>query len=272
VKFKVKTFIKITALLLCVLMILPMALACGEKTDDEKADTPAADNGTAAPVDNTPEDAPVPAVEAPPTDPPPTEAPTEPIDPNLPYYEYLAAEFARFGFTGGDSIVADTEEEAMSLLRPKACGKIELDVSGDGVPFSAAYRYEVTELVENFWDAAAELNFKTDKTLTEGDIIAGCIWVRDAKGPNPAQLYFAYKTPTNDWGSEGDMNLNLVEPGAKWEKIYFYGYAAVDENPASQAMFNLFLGYEPHTIDIGGLYMMRYPSTDANEKAAYKLP
>jgi len=270
---------KIIAFILCVVMLLPFITACGK--DEDKA-TPAADStGDNANAENAPsaeEAAPV-VTEAPPTEPPPTEPPTDPIDPNLPYYDYLDAEFARFGFTGGDRIVAETEEEVMSkVFYHKGCSRLELDVSGDGVPFSIGYRFEVTKVppeADNpFWEIAYETNYDKNKTLKEGDIIAGCVWLRDGGGPNPAQVFFAIKTPTNGWSGEGEISQTLVElePGKGWQKYYFYGFSACDEDPASTAMFNFMIGFDPHSVDIGGVYVMRYPATPENEKAAYKMP
>ena len=279
---KIKTLLKLTAVFLCLALLLPFAVACGEKEDTASAGDSAANETVAGGGENnandgneaTPEPT-DPPTDPPPTDPPPTEAPTEPIDPNLPYYAYLDEEFKRFGFVNGDPILAASEEEVMNLVREKACTRTAVDVSGDGVPFNFAYRYEVTELAVNFWETAAEFNFDADKKLAEGDIIAGCVYVRDAKGPNPAQVYLAIKTPTNDWNGEGVMNHHHYLPedlNDGWNKIYFYGESMCDEDPASTALFEFFLGYEPHTIDIGGLYIMRYPGTSENVKATAKMP
>jgi len=269
--------LKIAVLLICLCVVFTAlaAAACGEKKEGENANPIPGGvvDGGQAPDENTPED---PTEPPPPTDPPPTEPPTEPIDPDLPYYDYLDEEFKRFGFEDGDRIIADTEQGIMDLLRGKDTAKIIIDVSEDGVPFETAARFAVTRQVSDnaFWEIAAELNFASDKTLTEGDIIAGVMWMRDGGGPDPAQCYLAYKTPTNGWGSEGDMSVNYIEldPGDGWQKIYFYGENAVDEDPASTAVFCIFLGYEPHTIEIGGIYVMRYPSTDANISATRKMP
>ena len=270
-KFKITALLKFTALFLCLIMALPMILSCGEKAEEADSGTSSADANA-----DTPTPAPTdPPTDPPPTDPPPTEPPTEPIDPNLPYYEYLDEEFKRFGFSGGDWIIADTEEAAVnSAFRAKECSRTALDVSGDGVPFSYAHRYEINALAANFWDKAAEANFSKDKTLTEGDIIAGVIYVRDGGGENPAKIYFAIKTPTNEWNGEGNQNIMELEldPADGWQKIYFCGESMCDENPASTALFEMFLGYEPHTIDIGGIYMMRYPYTSENMKATTKMP
>lgn len=270
-KHKIKNILKITALFLCIALILPFAAACGEKEpEDDNPATEGAVDTTPAPNENT---TPEPTPE--PTDPPTTEEPTEPIDPNLPYYEYLDEEFSRFGFTGGEKIIAETEQGITDLIRVKGfCTKSPIEISGEDVPFDSASRYEITELAANMWETAAEVNFASDKTLSEGDIIAGCMYVRDAGGPNPAQLYLAMKTPTNEWGSEGNMSVSLIEPDADggWQKVYFYGESVCDEDPASTAVFCIFLGYEPHTVEIGGIYMMRYPATDENFQAAEKMP
>jgi len=273
-KFKITALFKFFTVLICLALMLPLLMACGEKAEEADSSGTTPDSNAAGGEDVTTIPPTDPPTEPEPTEPPPTEPPTEPIDPNLPYYDYLDVEFGRFGFSGGDRIVADTEDGVAEAFRAKASNKIALDVSGDGVPFTAAYRYEVPDLVENFWDAAAETNYSADKTIAEGDILAGCVYVRDGGGENPAQLYFAIKTPTNDWGSEGDMSINSVElePGEGWQKIYFTGEFSCDEDPASTAIFCMFLGYEPHTIDIGGIYMMRYPATSENIKATMKVP
>ena len=268
-----KNIFKFIVLLMCISVIFSVITACGQNDSETPANIQPPVEEIAQP-EVVAEVVPAPTPE--PTTPEPTEPPTtlEPIDPNLPYYEYLDIEFARFGFTDGDRISADTEEEIMAALRAKSCAKTEVDLSGEDVPFQHAYKFAIGNLAENFWDIAAELNFNSGKTLTEGDIIAGCLYVRDAGGPNPAQLYFAIKTPTNDWNGEGNMNISLVDldAGEGWRKIYFHGESLCDENPASTAFLALFLGYDPHSIEIGGLYMMRYPGTSDNIKATRNIP
>lgn len=274
-KFKIRTIFKITALFLCLVMILPLAAACGEKTENPPADSNESQSLDENATSEQTEESEPETTSAPTTEPPTTTEPEpepEPIDPSLPYYEYLDEEFKRFGFVDGDRIVADTEQALMDTFRAKGCTKTAVDLSGQDVPFQYAYKYEITAESTDFWDKAAECNFSASKKMAEGEIIAGCVYIRDAKGSNPAQAYFAIKTPTNDWGSEGNMNVNLVEAGEEWQKIYFYGEVVVDEDPASAAVFTLFLGYEPHSIEIGGLYVMRYPATSANMKATGKMP
>ena len=187
-KFKIKIIFKIAALFLCFIIIMPATVSCGAK--EEVAETGVVETNDAYAFQDltaTPDKADV-------------NNENEPIDPNLPYYDYLDKEFARFGFSGGTRIVADTEYEVMtSSFRAKNCDRFEIDLSNENVPFEYAYRYEITSLAPNFWEKACESRFRDDKTLAEGDIIAGVVYVRDGGGPNPAQLYFAIKTPSNNW-------------------------------------------------------------------------
>jgi hypothetical protein len=198
------------------------------------------------------------------------------IDPNLSYYAYLDEEFRRFGFVNGDRIFAETEADTAfySIAYPDGyCTRTAIDLSGENVPFDYAYRYEISAKTQDFWNAAAEFRFRSDKTLKAGDIIAGCMYVRDAGGPNPAEFYIAVKTPTNNWAGEGNFNIHHyeLEPGNPWRKIYFYGQSECDEDPASVAAFLIFLGFEPHTVDIGGVYLMRYPGTAENHDATWNM-
>ena len=179
-----------------------------------------------------------------------------------------------FGFEGGDWIVAETEQGILDILRGKDVTKNIIDVSDQDVPFESAARFEISREANDFWDISAELNFAGGKTLSEGDIIAGVMWLRDGGGSNPAQTHLAIKTPTDNWGSEGDMNVTAIglDPGEGWRKIYFCGEIAVDEDPASTAILCMFLGYEPHTIEMGGFYIMRFPPTGENMRAGMRMP
>ena len=268
-----KNGFRIIIMFICVSMIFSMISACGKKADEPvDTGTPVEIEDSTEPIveETTPEPTPEP------TTPVPTEPPTtlEPIDPNLPYYEYLDIEFARFGFTGGDQIIADNEADVLKKFSANGCKKAEIDISGDNVPFTLAYNVEVPREPENFWDINLTANFNKDKSLTAGDIIAGCMYIRDGGGENPSQFYLAIKSPTDNWATEGAMSQNLFEldAGDGWKKIYFYGEIQNDEAKASTAQFQIFLGYPIHNLQIGGVYVMRYPESKENIKAMSNLP
>lgn len=264
-----KTLLKLFVLILVSALLLPFLTACGEDggkagtTEEESAPT---EPEVTTPAPTTPE----------PTTPEPTEPPTtlEPIDPSLPYYEQLAIEFSRFGLIGGDMLVADDEAGFIGKIEASGATRKDVDITGEKVPFTKAINISVTEESVNFWDRQIVTKFKDTEIIKEGELFAGCFYVRDAGGPNPSQIYTAVKTPTNDYNGEGNMNVQLIElePGEGWKKIYFHGSFMVDEEKASAAGFNIFYGYPPHSFDIGGLYFVRYPATDENIAAMDNMP
>lgn len=256
------------AMLLCFAMFLSLMFSCGTKTEDDNG--AATEAGTEAPVEETTTTEAPTTTEATTPAPTTTEAPTEPIDPSLPYYEQLEIEFSRFGFHDGDFVLAADEESTMKKFSANGCKKTELDVSGDDVPFDHAYSIDITKEATNFWDISYTASFSKDYTFTAGDIIAGVLWLRDGGGENPGKIYLAYKTATDNWGSEGAMNINLVEAEDGWKKIYFYGEAVNDEAKGNNLQFQIFLGYGIHKVDIGGIYVKRY--SEDQFKAAINMP
>jgi len=163
--------------------------------------------------------------------------------------------------------------------------KAELDVSADKVPFTVAYRVTVAKDQVNFWEAAFNCALAKDVPVKQGDLIVGVMWVRgkrtadsaaDAATPfamgDPPQFYLALKTPTDNWGSEGEMSPTGVQDATDtWQKIWFSGRILNEETQSSTVGFNIFLGYGIQEMDIGGVLAYYFPSTDATEKAVMDL-
>ena len=268
-QMKRRSLLSAISLILCVFMLAPMLFACGEGSTEATTDGGAATEGNVEEA-TTPEPTPEP------TTPEPTEPPTtyEPIDPSLPYFEQMDIEFERFGFhDGGDVLTLEPADEKAVLDKMATNGSIKkeaLDVSGDDVPFTAAYTYDITAEAANFWDINVTGQFASDLTFTAGEIIAGVVWVRNAGGENPGQCYFAIKSPTDEWATEGAMNLNIYEATDEWEKVYFYGEVINDEPVGINIQFQMFMGYGPMKLDVGGLYIKRYSADQF--KATLNMP
>jgi len=282
---KTKKIVKIMAFLLCVLMILPMISACGEKPDNKDS---ANNNTTAGNAGTEPEATPAPTdppTEPPPTDPPTTEEPTEPFvaDENLSYWEQIYSELEWFGMTGGTQIFGGEDEAAlMKKFSPNNAKREELDLSGDdSVPFSAAYKVYTTKEVPNFWEASYSSSLMKDMPVEQDDLVAGVFWIKGRRteesenfmDDDEAQYYLAIKTPTDDWATEGDMNISGVQiAGEEWQKVYFCGRIMNEEKQSSTVGLNIYIGYGIQEFEIGGLIAYWYPSTPENEKASWKLP
>ncbi|MCL2099764.1 MAG: hypothetical protein FWH24_04935 [Oscillospiraceae bacterium] len=272
---------KLFALLLFTAIVFVLILtACG--------DTPA--EGSGAPAETAPEQEPItePATPAP-TDPPTTAAPTEPptttepfvLDESMEYWDQIKAEMAHYGLTGGIPVfIGDSDEELMKRVGATNTRRTEIDISGDGVPFSFAYSYELSREVENFWDANASVNFARDLPAEQDDLVVGCMWIRGRRtgdselymAADEPMYYLAIKTPTDNWGTEGDMTpAGERSASENWEKIFFSGRIMNEETQTSQIVFQIFMGYGFQEIDIGGLVAFKFPSSRDNERAAVNL-
>ena len=269
---------KLIALLVLAAMLIPMTFACGEKADDE---TPKA---TESAGESAPTEAPTnPPTTQPPTDPPTTEEPTEPfvVDSSLSYWEQIEAELAFYGLSGGAKIFPGEDEAAlMKGFGAGTCKKAELDISGEDVPFSSAYRVTTEKDTDEFWNASYSRSCEKDVPVEEGDLIVGVMWVRGLRlsetekffDDDPPQYYLAIKTATDNWATEGDVTPNGVQfAEEEWQKVFFYGSVLNEESKSQNLQFQIFTGYGNQQLDIGGIAAYTFPWTSDNEKAAWNL-
>ncbi|MCL2772377.1 MAG: hypothetical protein FWD71_03420 [Oscillospiraceae bacterium] len=274
--------LKLIALFLCAVLLVPMTFACGKSGDTGSttaADTAPADT-TPAPT-TIPPTTPVPTTTAEPT----TPAPTEPIDPNLPYWQQIQIELSNNGLKNGVQILPGTDEaDLMKKLSANSCTRAVLDVSKDNVPFTAAYSYTVSKDPTNWWDVNCSMNCMKDVPVQNGDLVVGVLWVKGVRNPgsalaadtDPPEYYLALKTPTDSWATEGEMSPTgnqFLDPSTSntWQKVWFSARVLNDETQSSNLSFQIFMGFGFQEIDIGGLIAYYFPSTPDNEKAVINL-
>ena len=257
-----------------------MIFACGEKpaedTGSTVGDNKETENAGAAepPTEPPPTDPPEP------TEPPTTEEPTEPYvaDPSLSYWDQIQAELEHYGLAGGERIFKGDDEAAlMKSLGTNNNKREELDLSGDdSVPFSAAYKVWTTKDMVNFWDANYSTNLWKDVPVEMDDLIVGVIWIKGRRleeseqylMDDPAQFYLAVKTPTDDWGTEGNMMPSGVQIAEDdWQKIFFCGEILNEESSSSNVSFNIYMGYGIQEFEIGGVVAYKFPWTAENANA-----
>ena len=273
---------RFTALFICVIILLPLISACGEKPADTGSNATAAVSEDTTTADTITEAT---TTTEEPTTPEPTttEEPTtwEPIDPSLPYWEQIQIELSRYGLTGGEKILNGVDEaEVMKKFSPNNGKRAELDVSGDNVPFSVAYSVNISKDMTNFWDASYTASLMKDVAVEQDDLIVGVVWIRGKRvaesdqfmADDAPQYYLALKTATDNWATEGDMNpQGAQEAQETWQKVFFAGRIMNEETQSSTVQFQIFLGYGIEEIDFGGIIAYRFPSTTENEKAVIKL-
>jgi hypothetical protein len=194
----------------------------------------------------------------------------EPIDPTLPYYEQCDIQFSRFGFSDGQSVCGADEAAALSKVNKSNVKTEKVDLTGVSVPFTQAIRITTPNTTTNFWDSNIGITFTKDLKIEVGDIIAGCFWIRDLSDPDPANAYIAIKTPTDNWASEGKMNINTLILTDEWQQVFFYGEVINEEPNSNKLVFQLFTGPTPNAIEFGGLYMKVYPGDQYD--ATFEMP
>ena len=277
-----KTLIKLIALFLCVILLLPVAFACGNKSPDNNA---AKDGGTTA--DSVTEPSVTDAPTEPPTttEPPPTEPPTttEPyvVDESLSYWENIYKEMEHFGLKDGVKCLAGEDEaELMKKFSTGSTKKTELDVSGDNVPFTAAYSVVTAKDTDQFWNASYNATLLKDLPVEQDDLVVGVMWVRGLRlgetekfmADEPATYYLALKTSTDNWATEGNVSPSREQyAGEGWQKIFFCGSVLNEEKKSSNLQLQIFLGYGNQQVDFGGIIAFIFPWTPENDLAAANL-
>ena len=254
---------------------MPMIFACGEKAET-------ANSGSGSTTEAEITEAPTPAPTPEPTTPEPTEPPTtrEPfvVDSNLSYWDQIYSELEYYGLSGGTKILAGEDEAAlMKGFSGGGTKKEEIDVSGDNVPFSAAYRVVTAKDTANFWDASYNRALEKDHPIQEGDLIVGVMWVRGARlsetdnftMDDAPEYYLALKTSTDNWGSEGGVEPSREQwAKSEWQKVFFYGNILNEEPKSSNVQLQIFLGYGNQQVDFGGIIAFWFPWTKENEMGA----
>jgi hypothetical protein len=188
---------------------------------------------------------------------------------------------SRYGLTKGAKVLnGDDEEEVMRKFLPINAKKAELDISGDSVPFSSAYRVTVTKDGGDYAGVEYKATFVKDVPLNQGDLIVGVVWIKGERlsetsafsADDDPQYYFAIKSMTDNTATEGDVTPNGHQTaGAEWKKVFFYGRILNEESNSKNVDFRLFLGYGNQQIDVGGAIAYCFPYSQETEAAAFKL-
>ena len=274
--------LKLLALLFIIVLISPMLFACGENDGDSGTPAPTAATADAAeettPEPTTPE--PTTTTTAAPTEPPTT---TEPFVPDtaMGYWDQITAELAHYGLTGGVPVFQGDDDEAlMRRLGATNARRTELDISGDGVPFTFAWNYATTRDVDNFWDSNFSMTFARDIDTEQDDLIVGVLWIRGTRtdasenyfADDEPIFYMAIKTPTDNWATEGEVTPRGEQFAQDtWQKVFFYGRVMNDETQSANMAFQVFIGYGFQNFDVGGVVAYKFPGNRDNERAAMNL-
>ncbi|WP_415381917.1 endo-1,4-beta-xylanase [Halosimplex sp. TS25] len=173
-----------------------------------------------------------------------------------PYYRRLAADIEETGLPAGEFVYAEGESAALDAFSVDSSAAETSSVSvGDGEPFSSAVRVTVAEETENPWDATMK-GTVTDRSVAAGDVLLGVVSLRGPESSESPTVQFVSK-------SEDNVDTNMVRstaevrPPAEWTRYYVpieFDYDA----EAGAWWMELFLGYGPQTVDVGGVALIDF--------------
>jgi GH35 family endo-1,4-beta-xylanase len=152
----------------------------------------------------------------------------------------------------GISVIDSRGVEAFDILGADAWATF---VNVTGQPFTRVARIQTLKRP----DKPQHLQFKakTTQPIKKGDALVAIFYARAAE-PLPAsgiaQSSFVFEVASEPFTKSADFPFKL---GTSWQRFYVSFFALVDQAPGSaQVMFRL--GYDPQTIEIGGLQVLNF--------------
>jgi GH35 family endo-1,4-beta-xylanase len=174
-----------------------------------------------------------------------------------PYYGELASTLGDQGLPGGAFCYGTSEPEAVSAFSVASdVGVAEPLEVADELPFSSARRVTVEESTENPWSVTLK-GTVPDRDVSQGDVLLGVFYLR---GPESSE-----STPTLQFVAKDEDNAstNMVrgvqraEPADEWIRYYVPMQFDYDAE-AGTWWTELFLGFGPQTVDIGGVALIDF--------------
>ncbi|MGA7119010.1 MAG: glycoside hydrolase family 44 protein [Polyangiaceae bacterium] len=156
---------------------------------------------------------------------------------------------AKFGSVPGASLLGEAGLKAFELHGES--DKVDVStVAVTGQPFSQALRARIKKGSGHEW--AVQLQASNTGPVDEGDVLLATFYLR-AEAPNPdtgtGQTQFVFEEAGEPYAKSTMVD---AEAGPDWRKVYA-GFVAKRKFAANEAHMIFRLGYDPQTIDIGGV-------------------
>lgn len=168
------------------------------------------------------------------------------------------------GLPPGEFVYGNSEADTLNgfTLASDVASGSAIEVAEDR-PFSLAVRVEVTESTDDPW--GANYYGQVDgRSVGAGDVLLGVFYLRGpAESETTPTVQFSAKT-------EGNLDTNLVRsspevtPPTEWTR-YYVPIEVAEDAEAGSWWVELFLGYGPQTVDIGGAAVVDFGQAVAVE-------
>ncbi|WP_177227676.1 endo-1,4-beta-xylanase [Halomicrobium zhouii] len=177
------------------------------------------------------------------------------------YYSTLVDDLSAMELSPGKFVYANNEADTFAAydvdMGEYGDKTRPLDVSGDGVPFSEAARFDVTQNPSNDY----AISFKgevPEQAISSGDVLLGVAYLRT---PNNSRADVTYKTGYSADSSADFTVKNNPSVGQQWKRYYFPIEAGDASDPTAEGeswWTEFWLGADVQTVDIGGLALLYF--------------
>ncbi len=183
-------------------------------------------------------------------------------EPGDEYYQLLVEDLSAMGLPPAEFVFGNSESATADQFwaGTEGFGSADpLTVTGDGVPFSDATRFEITEEPDENWDVqlrTADWASDPYRSVEAGDVMLGVAYLRAPDGDATAQ-YVASNDQSDAWNSV--VSDDHQEPPAQWQRYFFpIEFDAAAEGSDFEWTIEVHLGFDVQTVDVGGLALFDF--------------
>ncbi|HET6408394.1 MAG TPA: endo-1,4-beta-xylanase, partial [Chthoniobacteraceae bacterium] len=158
----------------------------------------------------------------------------------------------------GKSVIDARGIEAFEILGSDVTSKI-VDVTGQ--PFTKAARLQNLKRPEHHY--SIQFHARTTEAIKKGDVLVAVFSARSVEEPGQSSIVFELNRVP--YTKSADYPFKVTP---SWRRFYVPIFASLDQS-AGSAHVTFRLGYDPQTIEIGGLQLLNYGPGLARDRLPY---
>ncbi|MFC1586499.1 endo-1,4-beta-xylanase [Fibrobacterota bacterium] len=172
--------------------------------------------------------------------------------------------FAQTIPTGGESVLAEEVLPRFSLQGSYGSGQV-VDVTGQS--FSQAIQVQTISKPPN--DYNFQLNTRTFASISQNDVLLGVVWARTVQASvetGGAKVTFIFERSGDPYTKSADHTMRPA--GGDWQ-VFYIPFVSAETYGPGEAQLNLKCGYDPQTVEVGGIQLLNYRNTLGLDELPY---
>ena len=160
---------------------------------------------------------------------------------------------------GGTPVLADPALPSFTFQRPSAAGAEAKTVAVTGQPFTQAL--QVTTRVKPASDYNIQLRAPTAAAVSRGDVLLGIFYARalaTSSETGEARVGFVFERAGDPYTKSASFPVRFAS--RDWQR-FTIPFTAAESYAAGGAQCNLKVGYDPQTVELGGISVLNYKTS-----------